>query len=188
VNLSRMERMAVANAVAHEAYPGHHLQRIAATRAPAIHPVMRVIGVSGFSEGWGIYSEEIGHEMGLYTSALDSVGVLVHLLDVAAGNYLDIAYHTRGWTREQLVDSMVFLGGRPRAQAEAYADRHASLPGQLAQYYVGYRAIREARSWAMRQLGDRFVSPAFHYEVLRDGSVTLASLRSKVERWVSSQR
>jgi uncharacterized protein (DUF885 family) len=188
VNLSRTERMAVANAVAHEGYPGHHLQRIAAMRAPTVHPAMRSIGVSGFTEGWGIYSEAIGDMMGLYTTKLDSVGVLVHLLDVAVGNYLDIGYHTRGWTRAMLVDSMVVLGGRARAQAEAYADRHAALPGQLATYYYGYRAIAAARDHAQRELGPAFRAPDFHYEVLRDGSITLSSMRSKIERWVAAQK
>jgi len=188
VNLSRTERMAVANAVAHEGYPGHHLQRIAAMRAPTVHPAMRSIGVSGFTEGWGIYSEAIGDMMGLYTNALDSVGVLVHLLDVAMGNYLDIGYHTRGWTRAMLVDSMVVLGGRARSQAGAYADRHAATPGQLATYYYGYRAIASAREYAERELGSAFRAPAFHYEVLRDGSITLSSLRSKIERWVANQK
>ena len=186
VNLARMERMAVANAVAHEGYPGHHLQRIAAARAPTIHPVMRSIGVGAFSEGWGIYSEDLAGPMGLYVTPLDSVGALVHLLDVAAGNYLDIGYHAKGWTRQQLVDSMVILGGRPRAQAEAYADRHAALPAQLAQYFVGYRAISDARRFAQERLGSSFRMPDFHYEVLRDGSVTLASMRAKIERWVEA--
>ena len=188
VNLARTERMAVANAVAHEGYPGHHLQRIAAVRAAELHPVMAYIGVSGFTEGWGIYAEEIGEDMGLYTSLLDSAGVLVHLLDVAAGNYLDISYHTRGWTREMLVDSMVILGGRHRSQAEAYADRHAAIPGQLGLYFVGYRAIRDARVRAERRLGGAFSAPEFHREVLRDGSITLASLQAKLDRWVEERR
>jgi uncharacterized protein (DUF885 family) len=188
VNLARTERMAVANAAAHEGYPGHHLQRIAAVRAPAVHPVMRLIGVSGFSEGWGIYSEEIAKDMGMYTTALDSAGVLVHLLDVALGNYLDIGYHTRGWTREQIVDSMMVVGGRPRAQAEAYADRHAATPGQLATYFIGYRAIGAARQEAERVLGSRFRMPEFHYQVIRDGSITLASMTAKIGRWIEQER
>ena len=112
----------------------------------------------------------------------------VHLLDVAMGNYLDIGYHTKGWTRAMLVDSMVVLGGRARAQAEAYADRHAATPGQLATYYYGYRAIAAARDYAQRELGPKFRAPEFHYEVLRDGSITLSSMRSKIERWVASQQ
>jgi uncharacterized protein (DUF885 family) len=188
VNLGRPERMAVGSAVAHEAYPGHHLQRIAASQASSIHPVMRTIGVSAFSEGWGIYSEDLGAEMGLYTTDLDRAGHLVHLLDVAVAYYLDAGAHVRGWTRETLVDSMYVLGGRTRAQAGDYADRHAATPGQLATYYVGYRTVRAARADAERKLGARFDLPRFNREVVRDGTITLASLQAKLEGWVAAQR
>ncbi len=186
VNLARPERMAVGNAAAHEAYPGHHLQRIAASQATSIHPVMRTLSVSAFSEGWGIYSEDLGAEMGLYTTALDSTGHLVHLLDVAVAYYLDAGAHVRGWSRAMLVDSMYVLGGRTRAQAGDYADRHAATPGQLATYFVGYRTIRAARADAERRLGGRFDLARFNREVLRDGTITLASLRAKLDRWVAA--
>ncbi len=188
VNLARPERMAVGNAVAHEAYPGHHLQRIAASQATSIHPVMRSLSVSAFSEGWGIYAEDLGAEMGLYTTDLDRAGHLVHLLDVAVAFYLDAGAHVRGWSREVLVDSMYVLGGRSRAQAGDYADRHAAMPGQLATYYVGYRTIRAARAEAERRLGARFDLPRFNREVVRDGTITLASLRAKLERWTEEER
>ena len=188
VNLARTERMSVANAAAHEAYPGHHLQRIAARRAADVHPVMQALFFGGFTEGWGIYSERLADEMGLYESKLDRAGYLVHLLDVMVAAYLDIGYHTRGWTRKDLADTMVVLGGRPQAMAEAYADRHAATPGQLATYYIGYQAIRSYREQAERALGARFRSPEFHREVIKDGTITLASLGAKVERWVAAQR
>jgi uncharacterized protein (DUF885 family) len=188
VNLARTERMSVANAAAHEAYPGHHLQRIAARRAAGIHPVMQTLSFGGFSEGWGIYSERLADEMGLYENKLDRVGYLVHLLDVMVAAYLDVGYHTRGWTRKDLADTMVVLGGRPRAMAEAYADRHAATPGQLATYYIGFQAISSNREQAERALGAGFRSPAFHHEVLKDGTITLASLGAKVNRWIMVQR
>jgi uncharacterized protein (DUF885 family) len=188
VNLSRPERMAVANAVAHEAYPGHHLQRIAAARATDIHPVMRTLSVSAFTEGWGIYAEDLGAEMGLYTTPLDSVGHLVHLLDVAVAYYLDAGAHINGWDRNTLIDSMYVLGGRTRAQAADYADRHAATPGQLATYYVGYRVIRSARARAEAALGARFSLPHFNREVVRHGTITLASLESNVDAWIADQR
>lgn len=183
VNLSRTERMSVPNAVAHEGYPGHHLQRIAANGAGATHPVLTTLNVGGFMEGWGIYSEVLADDMGLYDSDLTRAGYLVHILDVAMGAYLDIGYHTRGWTREMLVDSMMVLGGRPRQNAEAYADRHAGTPGQLAIYFIGYDAIMSARRDAERRLGSRFNLAEFNREVIRDGSITLASLTTKLSRW-----
>lgn len=188
VNLGRPERMAVGNAAAHEAYPGHHLQRIAASQATSIHPVMRSLQVSAFSEGWGIYSEDLGAEMGLYVTQLDSIGHLVHLLDVAVAYYLDAGAHVRGWTREMLVDSMYVLGGRTRAQAGDYADRHAATPGQLATYYVGYRVIRAARAEAEASLGARFDVAAFNREVIRHGTITLASLRDVLSAWREARR
>ena len=149
---------------------------------------MRDLSFGGFTEGWGIYAERLGDEMGLYVTPLDRVGYLVHLLDVAVAAYLDIGYHTRGWSRQQLVDSMVALGGRSPAMAGAYADRHAATPGQLATYYIGFEAIRSYREAAERALGARFRSPEFHYEVLKDGTITLASLGAKVDRWVAAHR
>lgn len=184
VNLGRTERMSVANAVSHEAYPGHHLQRISETRATAVHPVMRSLSVAGFTEGWGIYSETLGDEMGLYPTLLDRAGYLVHLLDVAVAMYLDVGFHAKGWTREMLVDTMMVIGGRPTAMANAYADRHAATPGQLATYYVGYRAIQSAREFAQREMGSTFDAPQFHQQMLFDGPVTLASMRENVERRV----
>lgn len=186
VNLSRTERMSVPNAVAHEGYPGHHLQRIAANRAGSVHPVLGTLNVGGFIEGWGIYAEVLADDMGLYDSDLTRAGYLVHILDVALGAYLDIGYHTRGWTREMLVDSMMVVGGRPRANAEAYADRHAGTPGQLAIYYIGYNAIMSARRDAERQLGSRFNLAEFNREVIRDGSITLASMSGKLARWADA--
>ena len=188
VNLSRTERMSVADAVAHEAYPGHHLQRIAARRGGSVHPVMEALSFGGFIEGWGIYSELLGEEMGLYENKLDRAGYLVHLLDTAVAAYLDIGYHTRGWTRSTLADTMVVLGGRPQAMAEAYADRHAATPGQLATYYIGYVAIRSNREKAERAMGERFRSPEFHHEVFQDGTITLASLGAKIDRWIARQQ
>ncbi|HUQ83440.1 MAG TPA: DUF885 domain-containing protein [Gemmatimonadaceae bacterium] len=188
VNLSRTERMSVANAVAHEAYPGHHLQLTAERRGPVIHPVMRTLSFGGFIEGWGAYSEQLGDEMGLYVTPLDRAGYLVHALDIAVAAYLDIGYHTHGWTRKDLADTMLVLGGRPQAMAEAYADRHAATPGQLATYYIGSEAIRSYREKAQRALGSRFDSPQFHREVLKDGTVTLASLGAKVDRWIATRR
>lgn len=188
VNLGRTERMSVANAVSHEAYPGHHLQRLTEVRAPAVHPVMRSLSVSGFTEGWGIYSEALGDEMGLYPTTLDRAGYLVHLLDVTVAMYLDVGFHAHGWTRQMLIDTMTVIGGRPPAMAAAYADRHAATPGQLATYYVGYRAIQAAREYAERELGAKFRAPEFHQQMLNDGPVTLASMRENVERRVRESR
>lgn len=183
VNLGRTERMSVADAVAHEGYPGHHLQRIASRQTAVRHAAQQEMSFGSFTEGWGIYAEDLGDAMGLYDSDLQRVGYLIHLSDVSMAFYLDVGTHMLGWTRTQLVDSMMTLAGRAQANAEAYADRHAATPGQLATYYVGWRAFRDARRDAERVLGARFDQRDFHYEVLKDGAMSLASLREKAAAW-----
>ena len=188
VNLGRRERMSAASAAAHEAYPGHHLQAIAARQVSAGHPAMREMSFGSFGEGWGIYAEELGDEMGLYDTDLSRVGYLIHQSDVFMAFYLDAAFHSKGWTRQMLVDTMMVMAGRTQSNAEAYADRHAATPGQLATYYVGWQSIRSARAAAERILGSRFDARAFNFEVIRDGSIALATLRNKLDTWVARQR
>lgn len=163
------------------------MQHMAELRAPMVHPAMRTLFVTSFAEGWGIYAEQLAEPMGLYDSDLARVGYLVHQLDVAVAAYLDAGFHGRGWTRAMLVDTMMALGGRPRPMAEAYADRHAATPGQLATYYVGVNAIRASRAYAEKQLGDRFNLAEFDREVIRHGSITLASMAANIERWVKER-
>ena len=182
VNRLRMERMSVADAVAHEAWPGHHVQLTAAAAA-APTPFN-----GDFVEGWGVYAETLADDMGLYSDPLSRAGYLVHLVDVALACYLDIGRRQYGWTRDQLIDSMMILAGRPRAQAEVYADRHAQTPGQLATYFVGYRAFREARRNAERQLGAAFSLPKFNRELIRHGSMPLDSIPPLMSRWADSVR
>ncbi len=188
VNLGRRDRMSAPNAVAHEGYPGHHLQAIAARQATPVHPASQQMFFGSFIEGWGIYAEQLGDEMELYPDDLTRAGYLIHLSDVFMGFYLDVGIHQRGWTRAMLVDSMMALSGRSRSNAEAYADRHASSPGQLATYYIGWRAFTSARAEAARTLGARFDVREFHHEALRDGSMSLVSFERKMTEWVAAQR
>lgn len=188
VNLARRDRMSAPDAVAHEGYPGHHLQSIAAKQATPIHPAMQSMFFGSFVEGWGIYAEELGDEMGLYADDLSRAGYLIHLADVLMAFYLDVGFHHRGWTRAMLVDSMMTMAGRARGNAEAYADRHASTPGQLATYYIGWRTFRAARANAARVLGTQFDVREFHHEALRDGGMALASLERRMADWVTAQR
>lgn len=188
VNLARSDRMSAPDAVAHEGYPGHHLQAIAAKQATVIHPAMQSMFFGSFVEGWGIYAEQLGDEMGLYPDDLSRAGYLIHLSDVLMAFYLDVGFHHRGWSRAMLADSMMTLSGRARSNAEAYADRHASTPGQLATYYIGWRTFSAARAEAARVLGPTFDVRDFHHEALRDGGMSLASLERKMAAWVDAKR
>lgn len=186
LNLHRPEQrpaMGAWVAAVHEGYPGHHHQRTVAARVR--HPVLDYFLMSGFTEGWGLYSERLADEMGLYPSDLERAWYLAHLSDAAIGMLIDPAINTGRWTREQAVDTMVIVSGRPRWEAENYATRHLTTSGQIVTYAVGYQEIMRLREEAKRRLGARFDIRAFHQAVLEDGDVTLQMLREKIERWIA---
>ena len=179
-------RMNVAFGTAHEAYPGHHFQRLYSDA----HGVDGRFNpnASAFSEGWGIYAEQLGDESGLYDQPLDRLGYLTHLLDVFMALQIDVGMHAFGWTEAQARDTMMVVAGRSDVQAEAYARRHTATPGQLASYGIGYLAIIAARHEAMAQLGTRFDIREFHDVVLRDGSVPLPVMVDHVTKWIAQLR
>jgi uncharacterized protein (DUF885 family) len=182
-------RMELAPSTTHEGWPGHHMQQSWVRERPVSHPVQRLLGTGSYTEGWGMYAERLAYEEGMFgDDDLMKAGILGHLVDALVGLEADPGIHVFGWTREAAVDSMMAISGRPRAQAESYADRHAATPGQLASYMTGYLEIVRLREEARRALGPRFDLRAFHDVVLDDGGVTLPMLRTKVQRWIEQRR
>lgn len=182
-------RMNVAMGVVHEGYPGHHWQFVAAAaHASAGHPALAAAANSGYIEGWAVYAENLADEMGVYQSDLDHLGYLIHQYDIFTALQLDAGLHGLGWTRAQVVDSMMLVAGRPQRQAESYADRSAATPAQLASYAIGYVEIDNLRKLAQSQLGNRFDIRAFHSAILDDGPMPLAMLKTKIERWIAAQK
>jgi uncharacterized protein (DUF885 family) len=181
-------RMDLAPSVTHEGWPGHHLQIAWAAERPVPHPAMRILSTGAFVEGWGMYAERLAYETEMVTDDLMRAGLLSHLTDALLGLEIDPGMHVFGWTRPQAVDSMMIVTGRPRAQAESYADRHAATPGQIVTYMVGYLEIVRLREKARTALGERFDLREFHDVVLETGAVTLPMLRTKVEGWIQGRR
>ncbi|HEU0302847.1 MAG TPA: DUF885 domain-containing protein, partial [Longimicrobium sp.] len=161
-NAERSPRMELATATSHEGWPGHHLQVAWAQEREVPHPVMRLLGTSAFSEGWGMYAERVADEIGAFQDPLMRAGIYSHLADALVALEIDPGVHVGRWTREQAVDSMMSISRRPRAQAESYADRHAATPGQLITYMTGYLEIVRLREQARRELGPAFDIRAFH--------------------------
>ena len=184
----RAPRMDLASSTTHEGWPGHHLQVAWVREREVPHPVMRLLSTGAYVEGWGMYAERVAFEEGMFDDPLMDAGVLSHLADALLGLEVDPGIHAFGWTREQAVDSMMAISGRPRSSAEAYADRHAATPGQIVTYMVGYLEIMRLRDEARRTLGDRFDLRAFHDVVLDEGPMPLGMLRARVERWVEERR
>ena len=172
----------------HEAIPGHHLQVAIAQERTDLHRLSRYSYNSGFGEGWALYAERLGDEMGLYASDLGRMGLLSSEAFRAARMIIDAGIHTKGWTRQQALDYMLGHTTVERRMAEGEIDRYISWPGQAPSYMIGRLEILRLREQANAVLGERFDIRAFHDAVLEDGTVPLGLLRQKIERWIAESR
>ena len=168
----------------HEAYPGHHLQLALAAERPTAHPITRLVGNSGFAEGWARYAEALAEEMGLYTSNYARAN---RRLWPARGMVIDPGIHMFGWTREQTVKFVAESGRFDDATARSLVDRVAMWPGQLTAYDTGALEFFALRKQAEETLGPRFDIREFHTVVLENGTVTLPMLREQVTHWLKSK-
>jgi len=169
----------------HEAYPGHHLQGAIALERENLHPISRYFFLSGFGEGWGLYSERLADEMGLFSSDVDRLGLLSNEALRAARLVVDSGMHALGWTRQQAIDYVLAHTTETVSGAEAEIDRYIAVPGQATAYMIGNLEIRRLRDEAKQKLGAKFDIREFHDVVLEDGTVPLWVLREKVERWIA---
>jgi uncharacterized protein (DUF885 family) len=172
----------------HEAIPGHHMQVALAIEVPAAHPIATIGYSTAFVEGWGLYSERLADEMGLYSGDLDRLGMLSNAAWRAARLVVDTGLHSKGWTREQAADYMRRNTAISENAIQTEVDRYIIMPGQALAYMVGYREIVAQREKAQAALGARFDIRAFHDVVLGRGGVTLPMLRHQVDAWIATQR
>ncbi len=169
----------------HEAVPGHHLQIAVAQELPGLPAFQRMLGSTAFAEGWGLYTERLSDEMGLYSSDMDRFGILSYDAWRAGRLVVDTGIHALGWTRQQAID---FLAGHSALGGNNIAnevDRYIVWPGQALAYKVGQLEILRLRADATARLDGAFDIKAFHDVVLGSGAVSLPVLRSIVEDWVS---
>jgi uncharacterized protein (DUF885 family) len=172
----------------HEATPGHHLQTGIAVEMANLHPFVREAYNSGFGEGWALYAERLADEMGLYSSPLARMGLLASEAHRAARCLIDAGIHTRGWTRQQAIDTLSAHTSMSRSIVEGEIDRYISWPGQAPSYMLGREEIFRLRRMAKDSLGDRFDIREFHDRVLENGTVTLPMLRANIVRWISLRK
>jgi uncharacterized protein (DUF885 family) len=172
----------------HEAIPGHHFQIALQQELSELPAFRRFGGETAFAEGWGLYAESLGRELGVYTDPHQYFGRLQAELWRAIRLVVDTGLHSKGWTREQVIAYMQENSATTETEAVSETERYIAIAGQALAYKIGERKILELRARAERELGDRFDPRAFHAEVLRDGSVPLAVLESKIDRWIESQR
>ncbi len=179
----------VASITFHEATPGHHFQ-IAIEMDLEGLPRFRTLGAkmagSAYVEGWGLYTERLADEMGLYLTDAERLGMLEAQSFRAARLVVDSGLHAMHWTRDQAIAFMHERGSLPMVDAEIEVDRYTIWPGQALSYKMGQREIERARASVGEQLGDRFDLRAFHDQVLAHGSLPLETLRREILGWVTA--
>lgn len=187
-NLPARPKYMLESLAAHEAVPGHHLQ-LALQQELTNQPEFRKYGgFTAFVEGWGLYSERLGQEMGLYTDPYSDFGRLTMEMWRACRLVVDTGIHYLGWTRQQAIDYMRDNSAMPLHDIRAEVDRYIGWPGQALAYKIGELKIRELRAEAEQQLGSRFDIRRFHDTVLGSGSVPLDVLEKNVRAWIKSQQ
>ena len=186
-DLSARPKWAMESLYLHEAVPGHHFQIMIQRENEDLPQFRRFGGVTAFSEGWGLYAESLGKEIGVYTDPYQYFGGLNAELWRSIRLVVDTGIHAKGWTRQQVLDYMYENSAVAEARAVSEAERFMAIPGQALAYKVGQLKIREIRNRAEERLGDKFDVKAFHTEVLKDGAMPLSMLEAKIDRWVESQ-
>jgi uncharacterized protein (DUF885 family) len=170
----------------HEGIPGHHLQMAIAQEKDDLHRLLSDYYISAYNEGWGLYTERLADEMGLYSSDLDRIGMLSADSMRACRLVVDTGIHALGWSRSRAIDYMVANSPMTRQQVSGEIDRYIGKPGQALGYMMGRLEIDAIRSEAEARLADRFDITAFHDTVLSTGSVPLSTLRRVVDEWIAS--
>jgi uncharacterized protein (DUF885 family) len=172
----------------HEAVPGHHLQISLSKEQKNLPNFRRYSYLSAFGEGWGLYSEHLGLEMGFYTDPYSNFGRLTYEMWRACRLVVDTGIHTKGWTRKQAMDYMASHTALALHEVETETDRYISWPGQALAYKIGELKIRELRARAEKELGTKFNIREFHDAVLLNGSVPLPVLEEAVGRYIAEAK
>ena len=172
----------------HEATPGHHLQAALSKEIEDIPAFRRQFYPHAFGEGWGLYSEKLGEEMGVYTTPYEEFGRLSYEMWRAARLVIDTGLHAKGWTRQQAIDYLAGNTALSLHNVRTEVDRYISWPGQALAYKMGELTIIELREKAEKELGDAFDIRAFHDAVLANGGVPLDVLRTEIDAFIESNR
>ncbi|MBM4193671.1 MAG: DUF885 domain-containing protein [Gemmatimonadetes bacterium] len=172
----------------HEGAPGHHLQIMMALENPALSQTRRNASITVFVEGWGLYAERLGVDVGLYNDPYDRFGMWSYQIWRACRLVVDTGMHALGWTRERAIAYMAEHTGMTVEAVTAEIDRHITEPGQGLAYTIGELVISELRRDAEQRRGSRFDIRAFHEAVLRNGALPLGLLREEVQRWIAAAR
>lgn len=169
----------------HEAIPGHHYQISLTQENEDLPEFRKTLWYSGYGEGWALYSESLGKELGLYTDPYQYFGMLSAEMHRAIRLVVDTGMHSKGWTREKAIQYSLENEAEPEASVEAEIERYMANPGQALSYKIGQLKIIELRERAKAELGEDFDIREYHKQVLETGCVPLALLENKIDTWIA---
>tara|TARA_R110001592_G_scaffold135721_1_gene352162 strand:- start:3775 stop:5625 length:1851 start_codon:yes stop_codon:yes gene_type:complete len=172
----------------HEGIPGHHMQRAIAQELEGIPEFQKYSSFTAYTEGWGLYTEELAKDMGFYQDPYSDFGRLAMELWRACRLVVDTGIHSKKWSREQAINYLIENTPNPKNDSVKAIERYIAMPGQATAYMIGKLKIMELREWARDELGEQFDIRGFHAQVLKDGPVPLNILEQKVKAWVASEK
>jgi uncharacterized protein (DUF885 family) len=172
----------------HESVPGHHLQLALAQELENVPEFRRYSGYTAFVEGWGLYSESLGPDMGMYKDPYSKFGQLTYEIWRAIRLVVDTGMHSMGWTREQAIDYFKSNSAKMENDIVVEIDRYIVWPGQALAYKLGELKIKELKKYSQDQLGDRFDIHEFHDHVLENGAVPLTILEAQIKAYVAAKK
>jgi uncharacterized protein (DUF885 family) len=186
--LNRRPLYELAALTLHEAVPGHHLQIALANEQTNLPDYRRSFYTSAFGEGWGLYAEYLGLEVGFYQDPYSNFGRLTYEMWRAARLVVDTGMHTMGWSRQQAIDFLASNTALSMHNVTTEIDRYISWPAQALSYKLGEIKIRQLRQEAEQALGERFDIREFHHVILRNGSLPLPVLEQQVRNYIQQQQ
>jgi len=187
-NLRSMSKTELEALAYHEGLPGHHLQRTIQTELGDLPPFRRFGGWTAYTEGWGLYSEELGKDMGFYQDPYSDFGRLGMELWRAARLVVDTGIHHKRWSREEAIQYLTDNTPNPEGDIRKAIERYIVYPGQATAYMIGKLKILELRERAQKDLGDKFTMGGFHDVVLNSGPVPLDILEERVDAWIAASK
>jgi uncharacterized protein (DUF885 family) len=187
-DFAKRETLAVETTAYHEGIPGHHLQITIAQELPELPPFRQQYSVTSFIEGWALYAERLGEEVGFYEDPYSYYGHLQDEMLRAIRLVVDTGLHAKRWSRQQVVDFFHAHSTTDEVEVQSETDRYVVLPGQALAYKIGQLKILDLRAKAKKELGDKFDIRAFHDVVLDSGALPLDVLEGQVDRWIAATK
>ena len=172
----------------HEGAPGHHFQISIAQENEKLPAFMRFGGNTAYVEGWALYSETLGYEMGLFKDPYQRFGTLSDEMLRAMRLVVDTGIHSKGWTREQAIDYMLANSDMGKTDATAEVERYIAIPSQALAYKIGAITILRLKDKAKKELGKKFDVREFHNQVLNTGALPLTVLEKKIDAWIAASK